>query len=116
MPLACLKSLAIGLLCRIALEACQRHAATFRAENHLKLEFCNTPFYNPASLSGGGRMPPLHDKGPGGVPGPSWRGGVRGLSDGDFADGRAGLDDVDSRGDGEAVDVLELFTFGNVAA
>ena len=31
------------MLCRVALGACQRHAATFRAENHLKLEFCNCP-------------------------------------------------------------------------
>ena len=42
-PLARLKILTIGLLYLVVLEACQRHAATLRAENLLKLEFCNTP-------------------------------------------------------------------------
>ena len=31
------------MLYRNALEACQRHAATIRAGNHTKPEFCNTP-------------------------------------------------------------------------
>ena len=39
-PLARLKSLTIDTLYCNALEACQRHAATFWAENHTKPEFC----------------------------------------------------------------------------
>ena len=42
-PLARLKCLTVNTLYCNSLEACQRHAATFRVENHTKLEFCNTP-------------------------------------------------------------------------
>ena len=41
-PLARFKRLTVNMLYYKALEACQRHAATFRAKNHLKLKFCNT--------------------------------------------------------------------------